>query len=295
MEQTSDAPKLRFSDDPMFKMVMEREDICRDVLARILDKPIGEITYHDTEHEHQVAPGLKNVRMDTYIVESNGRLYDVEMQMRNNPKLPLRFRGYQAVLDASWLKRGEHYSKLRESYIVFICMNDPFASGLPVYTLDRVCAEKPDLGFECGAHWMVLNASAYRLLGEESALGALLKYVYTNKVNGGDELIERIDAEVDRNNGNEKVITVLVDSLSVAREQAMIEGEEEGLKRGMEKGMKQGLEKGLKKGLEQGLEQGQDRYAKLADSLIKNDRLDDLKLANSDPEARERFFKEFGI
>ena len=40
---------LSFCDDLMFKRVMEREDICRGVIERILDMPIGKIEYHNTE------------------------------------------------------------------------------------------------------------------------------------------------------------------------------------------------------------------------------------------------------
>ena len=46
-------------------------------------------------------------------------------------------------MDVDNLLRGQSYAELKESYVIFICKQDPFGKGLPVYT----CAQKP---YECG-------------------------------------------------------------------------------------------------------------------------------------------------
>jgi flagellar biosynthesis/type III secretory pathway protein FliH len=69
-------------------------------------------------------------------------------------------------------------------------------------------------------------------------------------------------------------------------------------KRGLEEGIKLGLEQGMKQGLEQGLEQGMkqvDRTNQLTLLLLKENRLDDLVRAASDPALQEALFKEFGL
>lgn len=159
-------------------------------------------------------------------------------------------------------------------------------SGLPIYTIRQAIEEAPEVGFDCHAHWIALNASAHDCLPSENALGKLLRYLYTDEVADGDTLLEAIDTQVRRNNGKEWIL-MLRDSISTAKEDAIIEGREQGLA--------QGHAEGLAEGKAAGLAEGQDRYAHLADALIDAGRLDDLKLANSDPEARERLFEEFGI
>lgn len=151
-------------------------------------------------------------------------------------------------------------------------------SGLPIYTIRQAIEEAPEVGFDCHAHWIALNASAYDCLPSENALGKLLRYLYTDEVADGDTLLEAIDTQVRRNNGKEWIL-MLRDSIGTAKEDAIIEGREQGLAQGHA----------------EGLAEGQGCYAHLADALIDAGRLDDLKLANSDPEARERLFEEFGI
>ena len=141
--QSREPRRLLFSDDPMFKRVMEREDICRGVIERIIRVPVGKVVYHNTEQEVRGLPWGKTIRLDSYLVESDGRPFEVEMQVGRCPAFPKRLRGYQSVMDAATLRRGEDYDRLKESYLVFICLEDPFGEGLPVYTVERTCLESP--------------------------------------------------------------------------------------------------------------------------------------------------------
>jgi len=38
---------------------------------------------------------------------------------------------------------GENYRKLKTSYVLFICLFDPFGFDLPVYTFQNRCDENP--------------------------------------------------------------------------------------------------------------------------------------------------------
>jgi predicted transposase/invertase (TIGR01784 family) len=71
-------------------------------------------------------------------------------------------------------------------------------------------------------------------------------------------------------------------------------GLEEGMKLGLEQGIEQGMEQGLKQGLKQGMKQV-DRTNQLTLLLAKENRLDDLVSAASDPALQEALFKEFGL
>ena len=108
-------------------------DLCRRLLELILNTTIKEITYPERTDS-------KGIRLDVY-VEENGtnRSFDVEMQVSNNDNIDKRMRYYQGLIDMDKLKRGQHYSKLGRSVIIFICPFDRFDYGLHFYSFSERC------------------------------------------------------------------------------------------------------------------------------------------------------------
>ena len=49
-------------------------------------------------------------------------------------------------MDVDNLLRGQSYAELKESYVIFICTQDPFGKDLPVYTFRNVCSEDGSTG-----------------------------------------------------------------------------------------------------------------------------------------------------
>ncbi len=282
---------LSFSDDLMFKRVMEREDICRGVIERILGIPIGKIEYHNTEQEVRGLPGGKTIRLDSYLVESCGRVFDVEMQVGRCPAFPKRLRGYQSIMDAGILRRGEDYDRLKESYLLFICLDDPFGAGLPVYTIERACREAPDVAIDCAAHWVVLNASAYGKVEGNEGLCSLLKYVATDEVPTGDAFLAEVDDEVARNNRDKAVIGMMIDTMTMLKQEARVQGRAEG----REEGRAEGREEGRAEGLEEGKAAGLDQYGALVAALLDAGRIEDVRRASTDAAFRDKLFAEFGM
>jgi len=282
---------LSFSDDPMFKRVMEREDICRGVIERVLGMSVGKVEYHNTEQEIRTLPGGRTIRLDSYLVESGGRLFDVEMQVGRCPAFPKRLRGYQSIMDAGTLKKGEDYDRLKESYLVFICLEDPFGAGLPVYTVERTCLESPQVPVDCKAHWVVLNASAYEAVRDNEGLRALLRYVLTDEFPEGDALLAAVDDEVERNNRDKAVIGMMIDTMTMLKQEARVQGRAEGREEGREEGRAEGRAEGHAEGLAEGIT----RYESLVSALLDAERYDDLRRAAADPAYRDALFVELGI
>lgn len=294
---------LGFTNALVFKQVMRDEDICKGVIGRVTGIDVGEVSYLNTEQEEWAAPTRKGMRADAYLVESAGRLYDVEMQVGTAPRLPFRFRAYQFLLDASTLARGDDYDALRESWVVFMCTKDPFRAGRPTYVLERVCTNNPDVDFDCQAHWLALNAAAWEKVEDNDGLRNLLRYIATEQTTEGDPLVGRIDeevAKVNEMNGGGGMIMNTLDMLEQeARVKGRWEGHREGRREGREEGRAEGLEEGRAEGREeghaQGIADGEARYAKLVEALLAENRIDDVRRANADPAAREEMFAEFGF
>ena len=86
------------------------------------------------------------MRLDVYLKDSD-KVIDIECQSNLKPALGKRTRYYQSMIDIDNLMKGEKYDNLKESYILFICKDDPFKDekenhfGLPCYTFRNICTE----------------------------------------------------------------------------------------------------------------------------------------------------------
>ncbi len=69
--------------------------------------------------------------------------FGIEIQTSIPPDLGKRTRYYQSMMDSDNLLKGQNYRELKESYVLFICLSDPFKQGLPVYTFKNTCEENP--------------------------------------------------------------------------------------------------------------------------------------------------------
>ena len=70
----------------------------------------------------------RTVRLDVYLDDGKS-VYNLEMQTTRHAALPKRARLYQAHMDINQLQRGQFYTKLRPSFVIFICTFDPLMRG----------------------------------------------------------------------------------------------------------------------------------------------------------------------
>lgn len=60
-------------------------------------------------------------------------------------KFAKTFRYYAESIDLDLISSGESYTKLRKTYVIFICTFDPFSDGRHIYTFENTCKESPSL------------------------------------------------------------------------------------------------------------------------------------------------------
>ena len=188
---------LEFSDDFMFKRVMKDESICKGVLERILGVEIGHVEYHESEKTLDSSYDSKGIRMDIYLASGNAR-YDIEMQTRPQKAIGKRARYYQSSMDIDALEHGEDYEKMKYSYIIFICLHDPFGENYCRYTFKESCQENPDVPLEDGTVKVILNAGG-DTRNESLEMKRFLNFVSgrnDSEENEYDELIDRIENKI---------------------------------------------------------------------------------------------------
>ena len=138
---------LTFTDDFMFCTTLkENPDLCKELAEMIIGRKISEIVSVQKQWSVEILPNGRGVRFDVCL-EGEEEVCDIEMQNNlNRNVLPKRMRYYQGAMDIDELKRSEDYTKLKKSYILFICREMPFeGKDLHKFTFRNVCVEDPEL------------------------------------------------------------------------------------------------------------------------------------------------------
>ena len=192
MQKTKDYSELDLTDSFIFSKVMTDEKLCKRLLEIILGIDILKIEYIEAEKDMKFAPDGKGVRLDVYVDDKQGTVYDIEMQAIDTKELPKRSRYYQSMIDLTVLEKGEDYHALKKSYVIFICMSDVFGRGRYVYTFRNTCVE--DVGLELGddATKIFLNPYGKGEINEE--LSEFFKYLREHKPT--DEFTKALDDSV---------------------------------------------------------------------------------------------------
>ena len=242
--------ELTFADNFLFCKIMEDENICRQFLEILLPIKIEKIKYLNTEKEFNPSYKGRSIRLDVFVKDSN-RIFDIEMQSSHFSNLSLRARYYQGAMDVSLTKKKTKFSKLKESYILFICKGDPFGQNIPVYTVKQTFFEKPEYPYNDRTHKVFYNSKAYKSADDKDLRG-LLEFIQTNKASTDFSRKLKENVKVAKLNSNwEDEYMFFSDYLEECKESA----ERAGMKKGIEKGLAEGREKGIAEGIEKGIQQ----------------------------------------
>ncbi len=128
-------------------------------METILSIKIDHLEYINSQAQLKESYDSKGVRLDVYVKEPDA-VYDIEMQAVMKKDLPKRSRYYQSCIDSANLEKGStvKYELLPESYVIFICMDDPFHAGLAYYKFENISLEQnKKVYLQDGAYKIFLN------------------------------------------------------------------------------------------------------------------------------------------
>ena len=249
-------------DDFMFGCIMKNEYICRGVLERLLRMKIGKIEYPTLQKSISPFYESKGIRLDVYVSEPN-RVFDIEIQTSIPPSLPKRTRYYQSLMDVDNLLRGQSYAELKESYVIFICTQDPFGKGLPVYEFRNICTADGTLFLDDKSVKVFYNVGAYGK-EDEPELSALLEYLCERRATSG--FTQHIDELVEKAKRNEKFRSWYM-SLNIHEDDLRRESLQLGEKIGFERGVAAGIRRGRRDGVAAGSYQAKRETAKILSDM----------------------------
>ena len=150
-----------------YKVMRHHRQECKHLIEMLLNVKIKRMEMHN-EEVIDVDHDAKGIRLDIYVKE-NTSMYDIELQVANTKELPERSRFYSAIMSIDTLQEGEYYKSLRDSHIIFLCMDDIFKRGLPVYTFEYICQEdgKTKLNDRDYRHFFIIPTCAKMIKDKE--------------------------------------------------------------------------------------------------------------------------------
>ena len=164
--------ELPLHNDFMFGQVMRSEEICKLFLRELLGVEIQRIEFIDRQKDLTDSYEYHGIRLDVYLKDEAGTVFNVEIQAERRDGLPRRVRFYQSGIDRGELSKGADYASLSESYVIFVCNFDYFHIGKAVG--ERVSFLKgTDVPYEDGTHVFFLN-SRYQ---EANASKSILEFL----------------------------------------------------------------------------------------------------------------------
>ena len=199
MENIND---LTITNDVIFGVLMRQKKYCKPLLEFILGVKIKDIVYNN-DQETISAPVInaKSVRLDVYVEDDAGTVYDIEVQTTNKHNLGKRTRYYQSIIDVHVLEKGEDYRKLKKSFIIFICNYDPFNKSRLIYTFRNRCDEDYSIILPDEAAKIIINTKG--TVGDISdELRAVIQYMDSGVAT--TEYTKSLDKEVATVKADEK-------------------------------------------------------------------------------------------
>jgi len=204
----------------------------KPLLQFILRVSIAKIELIEPQKTEKEGYDSKGVRLDLYVTDDKGVVYNVEVQTTSKKNLPKRMRYYQSTIDISILHPGVDYKQLRKTFVIFICNYDPFGRKRYIYTFENVCREEPDLLFGDETVKVIVNTRGET--GEISEeLREVIRYLNDGTVSGqySQDLAAAVSAVKTSEERRLEYMTLALHDMEIreeAREEGITEGEARG-------------------------------------------------------------------
>lgn len=163
---------LRLLDDDFMTMVFDRNTEAAGLVLNIIlgrdDMEVIEVVAQ-REYKNPVTGG-RSIKLDIYAKDSDGKVYDIEVQRADSGADVHRARFHSSMLDTKMLKEKQKFNEIHDSYVIFITENDYMGFGKPLYHIERTVQETGGL-FGDGSHIIYVNGS-YK--NDNEAVGRLM-------------------------------------------------------------------------------------------------------------------------
>ena len=152
--------KLTLMNNDFMNIALEDNIPCVEEMLRVI---LGrdDLIVKSVQTQRFLKGFARSVYLDVYAVDSEGTLYNIEIQQEDEGADPRRPRFHGAMMDTHALKAGQDFKELPERYVIFITRNDVLGLGRTAYVIHKyIEAEGELLPFDDGTHLIYVNGAA---------------------------------------------------------------------------------------------------------------------------------------
>ena len=233
--------KFRLIDDTFFNVCFDNYIEGMQLLLRIFFGRDDLIVKHVVTQQSADNLYGRGVRFDVLAEDSEGKLYDCEVQRANKGAAPRRARYNSSMMDARELAKSAEFSDLPETWVIFITENDIYGAGCPLYHVEHII-EELQRPFNDGAHILYVNGANR----DDTPLGRLMQDFFCERPEQMN--YKELAARTDYFKAEAEGVNTMCELMEKFGERKMEEGRMEGRLEGRAEGRLEGREAGLLEG-----------------------------------------------
>ena len=164
---------LTLLDDTFMKIALNDIEACQYVIRILMDDPSIEIV--EVRSQYRISKLVsKDAVLDILAEDTQGRVYNLEIQRKTTLDHARRTRRYNAMVDAEYLEKGKEYSEMPEVYVIYISETDIWKTWMTESPVEKYL--KGQLTeYNDGQHTIYINAA----INDGSPKAALMQYFKT--------------------------------------------------------------------------------------------------------------------
>ena len=164
---------LTLLDDTFMKIALNDIEACQHVIRILMDDPSIEIV--EVRSQYRISKLVsKDAVLDILAEDTQGRVYNLEIQRKTTLDHARRTRRYNAMVDAEYLEKGKEYSEMPEVYVIYISETDIWKTWMTESPVEKYL--KGQLTeYNDGQHTIYINAA----INDGSPKAALMQYFKT--------------------------------------------------------------------------------------------------------------------
>ena len=154
LKEFQDEAKLM--DNDVMKIIFKDNSCTQLLLNTILDR--NDLIVKNVNTEEDISNyNFRGVKLDIFATDTTGSAYNIEIQKDSRGAAPERARYHLSSIDTHSLKKGEPFTNLPTTYVIFITLHDQWHKGLPLYNVDRKITQLDNQPFGDRAHIIYVN------------------------------------------------------------------------------------------------------------------------------------------
>ncbi|HIX77986.1 MAG TPA: Rpn family recombination-promoting nuclease/putative transposase [Candidatus Fusicatenibacter merdavium] len=169
----AEARSLNLFSDVFMTAALQDPAACQHVL-RILTG-IKDLTVKSVRTQYRISRMVSHdAILDVYAEDTDGKLYNIEVQRTDTVNHARRTRFYTSMIDSECLQKGKNYDEMPEVYIIYISRTDLWNAGKTVYPVQKYLGDRK-LPYDDGIHILYVNAA----VNDHSTAAQLMEFFKT--------------------------------------------------------------------------------------------------------------------